>query len=71
MTREKLYKALVKNENNEIVIIESEYSTKKDFIKDLRTNGYKVNPIKVKKAKIFDYIMNNTNCYDWDWKENK
>ena len=65
-----MYKALVKDENNNLVTIESEYNTKKDFIEDLRANGYKVNPIKVKKAEVFDYIINNTNCYEWDWKEN-
>ena len=66
-----LYKALVKDTNKQLVIIESEYKSKKDFIADLRKNGYKVNPIKIKKAEIFDFIMDHTNCNDWDWKENR
>ena len=66
----KKYKALVKDENNNLVTIESEYNTKKDFIKDLRVNGYKVNPNKVKKVEVFNYIINNTNCNKWDWIEN-
>lgn len=64
-----MYKALVKG-NEGLQIIESDYPTKNDFIKDLRANGYKVNPIKVKKSNIFDYIMNETNGHEWDWKEN-
>ena len=71
MALTKLYKALVKDENSQLKIIESYYSNKKDFIRDLRNNGYKVNPIKVKKAEVFDFIMANTNCNEWDWKENR
>lgn len=66
-----LYKAIVKDkQTKELVIIESEYDKKIDFINDLRGNGYMVNPLKVKKAEVFNYIMNNTNCNKWDWEEN-
>ena len=66
-----LYKAIVKDkQTKELKIIESEYDTKKDFIRDLRGNGYMVNPLKVKKAKVFDYIIEHTNCNVWDWREN-
>jgi hypothetical protein len=66
-----LYKAIVTDkQTKQTEIIESDYNTKKDFINDLRGNGYSVNPLKVKKANVFDYIMNETNCYPWDWKEN-
>lgn len=44
-----------------------DYPTKADFIHDLRHNGYRVNPKKVKPAEVFDYIMNHTNCNPWDW----
>jgi hypothetical protein len=65
------FKAFVKNKDTkEYVTIESEYKSKESFIKDLRANGYMVNPLKVKKSEVFDYIINNTNCYEWDWKEN-
>lgn len=69
----KMYKAIVtdKFNNNRRVIIECEYNTKAEFIRDLRANGYTVNPVKVKPAEVFDYIMDHTNCYPWDWKEIK
>ena len=65
------FKAMViDKDTKKHTIIESEYPNKSAFIKDLRNNGYKVNPDKVKKSEIFDYITNNTNCNIWDWKEN-
>ena len=66
-----LFKAAVKNKDTgKIEIIKMDYKSKRDFIHDLRRNGYKVNPDKVKKAEVFDYIINHTNCNSWDWKEN-
>ena len=65
-----MYKAIVKNEKKEMLIIESQERNKSEFIKNLRANGYKVDNLKVKKSEVFDYIMNNTNCNKWDWKEN-
>lgn len=66
-----LYKAIVKDkETKELIIIESEYDKKIDFINDLKGNGYLVNPSKVKKAEVFNYIIDNTNCNKWDWEEN-
>lgn len=62
----KTFKALVKD-GKRVVVIESEYDRKSDFIKDLRHNGYKVNPRKVKEKVVFDYICNNTDMHDWDW----
>lgn len=38
----KLFRAMI-FENKKRLIIESEYKTKKQFIDDLRRNGYKVN----------------------------
>jgi len=66
------YKAIVtdKFNDNKKIIVEIYQRTKKDAIRDLRGNGYAVNVMKVKKAPVFDYIMNNTNCESWDWKEN-
>lgn len=66
----KMYKAIVTDKmNGRKVVIESEYSTKTEFIRDLRLNGYAVNPVKVKTKEVFDYIMNYTNCNPFDWKE--
>lgn len=37
-----LYTASVYDENNQIVIIESDYQRKIDFIEDIKRNGYKL-----------------------------
>ena len=63
----KKYSALVKDGDRIVFIENQEYHTKADFIKDLRCNGYQVNPRKVKPSDVFDYIMNHTNCNPWDW----
>lgn len=65
-----MYKAIVTDKmNGRRVVIESEYNTKAEFIHDLRSNGYAVNPVKVKTKEVFEYIMSCTNCNPWDWKE--
>ena len=65
-----IYKAIVTDKRTRIKsIIECEYNTKAEFIHDLRKNGYSVNPIKAKTKEVFDYIMDNTDCNPWDWKE--
>lgn len=67
-----MYKAIVTDKiNRRRVVIESEHNTKSEFIHDLRANGYAVNPVKVKTKEVFDYIINYTNCYPWDWKDIK
>lgn len=50
-----LYSAIVKDKESKrrIVIREQEYPNKSEFIHDLRHNGYAVNPLKVKKSKVF------------------
>ena len=63
----KKYSAMVKDGSRIVFIENQEYPTKADFIKDLRSNGYQVNPRKVKPSDVFDYIMNHTNCNPWDW----
>lgn len=63
----KNYKAIVSDKFGIRVINCGEYNRKADCINDLRRNGYKVNPKKVKPAELFDYIMNHTNCAPWDW----
>lgn len=63
----KEYSAIVKDGNRVVFIKNQEYQRKADFIHDLRANGYKVNPKKVKPANVFDYILNHTNCAPWDW----
>jgi len=64
----KLYKAIVKDMDGNIKIIQSEYPNKSAFIHDLRRNGYKVNPKKVKEASEFDRILDKTNAHLWDWE---
>lgn len=63
----KKYSAVVKDGNRIVLIRDQEYPTKADFIRDLRGNGYRVNPKKVKPSDVFDYIMDHTNCNPWDW----
>lgn len=63
----KKYSAMVKDGSRLVIIRNQEYNTKADFIHDLRHNGYKVNPRKVKPANVFEYIINHTNCNPWDW----
>lgn len=65
---EKTYSAAVKDGNRTVFITSQSYRSKADFICDLRKNGYKVNPTKVKSARVFDYIIGHTNCNPWDWK---
>lgn len=50
------------------VFIESEYPTKANFIKDIRANGYRVNPIRVAEANVYNYIMEHTNAEDIDFR---
>lgn len=56
----KTFKAFVTREDGSKTTITSDYSNKKDFITDLRNNGYKVNPKKVREQIIFDYITEHT-----------
>ena len=63
----KLYSAFVKDGKRLIAIKNQEYNTKADFIQDLRSNGYNVNPKKVKESTLFEYIIDNTNCDSCDW----
>lgn len=64
----KTYSAIVKDGTRTVFITNQEYKTKAEFIHDLRHNGYKVNPMKVKTSRTFDYIINHTNCNPWDWE---
>lgn len=63
----KEYSAVVKDGARVVFIKNQEYQRKADFIHNLRANGYKVNPKKVKQADVFEYILNHTNCAPWDW----
>lgn len=68
----KTFKAVVKDkQTKEIKIITSDYYSKKDFVQDLKSNGYIVNLDKVKEAKEFDRIMKHTNATDLDWNSKK
>lgn len=64
----KKYSAVVKDYSRTVLIRDQEYPTKADFIHDLRANGYKVNPRKVKESALFNYIINHTDCTPWDWE---
>ena len=63
----KMYSALVKDGKRLVEIKNKDYNSKADFIYDLRRNGYKVNPKKVKESHVYDYIVSNTNMSPWDW----
>lgn len=66
----KMYKAFVKDkEDGRKLFIESEYTSKSAFIKDLRCNGYAVNQKKVKLKVVYDFILEHTDCYPWDYEE--
>jgi hypothetical protein len=66
-----MYSAMVKTQENDLIRVDSEYNTKTDFIKDLRSNGYKVNADKVKTFEEMERILNTTNCNPWDWNPKK
>ncbi len=66
------YKAIVRDkQDNQVLIIERDYPTKTEFIKDLRANGFAVNRDKVKESKLFDYILENTNGEERHWRNTK
>ena len=53
-----IYKAFVKEkQSKEYLFVESDYKTKKDFIQDLKSNGYAVNPKKVMLKEKYDYLL--------------
>lgn len=63
----KKYSAMVKDGQRVVIIRDQEYPTKAEFIRDLRGNGYQVNPKKVKAADVFNYICEHTDMNPWDW----
>ncbi len=64
-----IFKASVKDDTGALQHIERDYPTKKQFIRDLRSHGFKVDNRKVLTKKSLDYIIENTNCTKWDWRE--
>ena len=66
------YKALVTDiVTKERIILEDDCKTKKQFLEFIRSNGYSVSDLKVKKADVWDWIVNETNCYPEDWYFNE
>lgn len=66
----KVYKTMAYDkQNKKWDIIESEYPSKKNFIKDLRDNGYRVRENRIATKEIWDYVMENTNAEDKDFIE--
>lgn len=63
----KKYSAMVKDGQRVVIIRDQDYPNKAEFIHDLRANGYKVNPKKVKPADVFNYICEHTDMNPWDW----
>lgn len=63
----KKYSAMVKDGKRVVIIRDQDYPNKAAFIHDLRANGYKVNPKKVKPSDVFDYICDHTDMNPWDW----
>lgn len=65
-----LFKALVKNKDTgEVTTIESDYSSKSDFINDLKHNGYSVSRAEPKE--LYDFVVDNSNGNKWDWETAK
>lgn len=69
----KKYSAFVQDKvTKEWIFIKNiECNSKAQFIDDLRSNGYRVNPMKVLESKYFDFVMDYTNADPWDWKNAK
>lgn len=68
---EKNFKTIAKDKKTkEYKVIESTARNKKDFICDLRANGYIVTEYKVKEKEVYDWIIENTNANKWDWERN-
>jgi hypothetical protein len=66
------YKAFVTDkENGKRLTIARDYPTKREFVFDLRRNGYAVDPSRVKTEKEFDRIINTTDAQEWHWKPKK
>lgn len=63
------YSALVKDGNRSQIVYNKEHKRKSDFIAELRSQGYKVNPKKVKQTPVFDYITEHTAPWDWSIKK--
>lgn len=63
----KKYSAIVKDGKRVVIIRDQDYPNKAAFIRDLRANGYRVNPKKVKPSDVFDYICDHTDMNPWDW----
>lgn len=56
------FKTVAKNKENACYEIKTgEYSTKKEFLKDLESQGYHASPYKIKVAAVHDAIMEYTN----------
>ena len=65
------FKAVATDRRNGAVrIIEGRATSKRQIIERLRGGGYVVNPVKVKHPAVFDHIMETTNCYPEDWRDN-
>lgn len=63
----KKYCAIVKDGQRVVIIRDQDYPNKAAFIHDLRANGYRVNPKKVKPSGVFNYICDHTDMNPWDW----
>lgn len=66
-----IYKTMAYDKKNKVWdVVEMEHVNKKAFIKDLRSNGYRVNDKRVAEKERYDWIMDNTNATDEDFKNN-
>jgi len=64
-----LFKTCVKYKpTGKYSIIESDYPTKAQFISDLRANGYAVNPLRIKESNLYNWIVENSNGEESEWK---
>lgn len=62
------YSAIAKNDEQVLIIRNQEFKDAGEFYQYLKMRGFSVNPKMIKPSKVFDYIMENTNCSPWDWE---
>lgn len=63
--------SVVDKQTGKRVWLTQQYATKKEFMDDLKRNGYTYNPNRIKPTDVFYFIVKETNCYLEDWKKYK
>jgi len=67
---EKIYKAMgTDKRTGKSTILAFSDTNKKNFLRNCRGNGYRVNRKHCLTAESYDFVMENTNCTPRDWRE--